>query len=168
GEPRLEEGQGAVARIVVENDDFDVAAELRRRVVDALDASVQVFAHVVRNDDYGDARAFRRLRPGIGLRRPIRDRAQASRRLDPVAGQVAQEGTHAEPPKKRRRMRRNRASLMMPPDILEVPWVRSLKMMGISLRRNPFFQSLYFSSIWKEYPVDRIFARSRVLSAETR
>ena len=42
-----------------------------------------------------------------------------------------------------------KASLNIPVDILEVPAVRSVNMIGISTTLNPCFMAVYFISIWK-------------------
>ena len=56
---------------------------------------------------------------------------------------------HHASPRRSLRTRKN-ASEIMPPLILEVPRVRSVNTMGISLTRRPFFQILKVVSIWKQ------------------
>lgn len=48
---------------------------------------------------------------------------------------------------------------------LEVPSVRSAKMIGTSPIRNPIFQAVYFISIWNPYPT--ISIRSKSIAAST-
>ena len=58
----------------------------------------------------------------------------------------------------------NKASLMIPPLILDCPSTLSVKIIGISLMVNPRREVVYFISIWNAYPLNLIRCKSMVSS----
>src|SRR5918998_1445515 len=52
--------------------------------------------------------------------------------------------------------------------ILLCPSTRSVKTIGISTRRNPFFQARKLISIWKAYPFDRTLSNSMAFRTSRR